>query len=313
MEEPESASIRLKIFDWLQYKAETSEDVFDRKDLLSGFVHQGDAVPLLGLQGIFKPKMIRYYPISITTSPESPYKDELGRNQLIQYKYRGTDPGFHENVRLKKAMDDRIPLVYFIGLIPGKYLALFPVFIVEADDATLTFTVEVSAECDKVWKNLDLNSSHDPIFDEVRREYSSRETIFRIHQREFRERVLYAYREHCSFCSLKHRELLDAAHIIPDSMGGAATVNNGISLCKIHHSAFDKSILGINEDYLIEVRKDILEEIDGPMLKYGLQEMHHRKIILPRSHRFNPDKQLIRERFDQFINCLLYTSPSPRD
>jgi hypothetical protein len=33
---------------------------------------------------------------------------------------------------------------------------------------------------------------------------------------------------------------------------------------------FDKNIIGINPDFEIKVRQDILEEIDGPMLKYGL-------------------------------------------
>ena len=66
--------------------------------------------------------------------------------------------------------------------------------------------------------------------------------------------MLHAYRDHCAFCSLKHRELLDAAHILPDNEGGRASVSNGLSLCKIHHAAFDKNILGINEDFRIEVR-----------------------------------------------------------
>jgi len=305
MEDPESAAIRTGVFEWLQYQAEISEDVFDRKDLIHGFTFRGEAVPLVGPQGIFKPKAIRYYPISITTSPESPYMDELGRNQLIHYQYQRRGPDFHENVRLKRAMQEKIPLAYFIGLVPNKYLALFPVFIVAADDASLTFTVEigdytVGGGHDQVRGDLDSKRIHDPVFDEVRKEYVTRETLVRVHQREFREKVLHAYNEHCSFCSLKHRELLDAAHIIPDSRGGTASVNNGISLCKIHHSAFDKNILGLNEDYRIEVRKDILEEIDGPMLRYGLQEMHHRQILLPGTKRYYPDKGFIKERYGQF-------------
>jgi putative restriction endonuclease len=239
MEDPESAAIRTSVFEWLRYQAEISEDVFHRKDLINEVKYRGEPVPLVGPQGIFKPKVIRYYPISITTSPESPYMDELGRNQLIQYKYRGNDPGFHENVRLKRAMQERIPLVYFIGLVPNKYLALFPVFIIAADDKTLTFTVEIGDDFggraqDKVWRDLDSKRIHGPVFDEVRREYVTRETLVRVHQREFRERVLHAYNEHCSFCSLKHREL------------------------------------------------------------------HHKQILLPGARRYHPDKEFIRERYEQF-------------
>ena len=125
--------------------------------------------------------------------------------------------------------------------------------------------------------------------------------VIRLHQKMFREKVLMAYREHCSFCQLKHRELLDAAHIIEDSKGGEPTVQNGISLCKIHHAAFDKNILGINEDYRIEVRKDILEEVDGPMLRYGLQDLNHKKMILLGSRKNYPDKKFIVDRYERFL------------
>ena len=53
-------------------------------------------------------------------------------------------------------------------------------------------------------------------------------------------------------------------------------VRNGLALCKIHHAAYDHNIIGINADYNIEVREDVLAEIDGPMLKHGLQEFNKR-------------------------------------
>ena len=300
MEDPRSAALRIKIFDWLQERMVTKGDVLSREELSRECIIDEKIVPLLGPQGIFKPKIIDYFPISITTSPNSPYTD-LFSDEIITYKYRGTNPNFHENVRLKEAMDQRIPLVYFFGLIPGKYLVQVPVFINKADDHTLTFTVEADAGQSSLWKGLEQNQVQDPVIDEVRRRYTTSEVIVRLHQRSFREKVLYAYQDHCAFCRLKHRELLDAAHIIPDNEGGPAVVNNGISLCKIHHAAFDNNILGINENYRIEVRQDILEEVDGPMLKYGLQEFHHKKIILPRSKKLYPEKEYIINRYQRFL------------
>jgi putative restriction endonuclease len=79
-------------------------------------------------------------------------------------------------------------------------------------------------------------------------------------------------------------------------------VQNGLSLCKIHHAAFDKNILGITPDYIIKVREDVLEEIDGPMLKYGLQSLENNKIILPRNKNFWPDRDRLAMRFEQFIS-----------
>ena len=71
-----------------------------------------------------------------------------------------------------------------------------------------------------------------------------------------------------ALCRLKHRELLDAALIIPDNMPeGKSTIENGLSLCKLHHSAYDAFIIGVTPDYIIQVRADILEEEDG--LSFG--------------------------------------------
>ena len=93
---------------------------------------------------------------------------------------------------------------------------------------------------------------------------------------------------------------MDAAHIIPDNEGGKPEVSNGLSLCKIHHAAYDQNILGISPDYKVEIRNDILTEIDGPMLKYGLQEMNGHKIFLPHSTINKPDRNGLDFRYQQF-------------
>ena len=63
------------------------------------------------------------------------------------------------------------------------------------------------------------------------------------------------------------RGLLDAAHSTPDSaLLGEVVVSNGVSLCRLHHAAFDRLLLGVHPSYVVHVRRDILEEVDGPML-----------------------------------------------
>jgi len=105
-------------------------------------------------------------------------------------------------------------------------------------------------------------------------------------------------------CKLHHEELLDAAHIIPDSEeDGLPIVENGLSLCKIHHAAYDKNIIGIDPDYNIKVREDILSEVDGPMLKYGLQSLDGRKIILPNREIDFPNRDRLDRRYREFIAC----------
>ena len=125
----------------------------------------------------------------------------------------------------------------------------------------------------------------------------------RLHQQSFREKVLHAYHEHCALCRLKHRELLDAAHIIPDSEGGKPIVPNGLALCKIHHAAFDQNIIGITPDYNVKIRADILREIDGPMLKHGLQGFHDQKIYFPRGNN-SPNRDFLSIRYEKFRKAI---------
>jgi putative restriction endonuclease len=66
---------------------------------------------------------------------------------------------------------------------------------------------------------------------------------------------------------------------------------------QIRNAAFDKNIIGINPDYQIKVRKDILEEIDGPMLKYGIQFLENGKMILPKIKNNWPDRERLEMRF----------------
>ncbi|MFS8637772.1 MAG: HNH endonuclease, partial [Gemmatimonadota bacterium] len=87
---------------------------------------------------------------------------------------------------------------------------------------------------------------------------------------------------------------------IPDSEEGKAIVSNGLALCKLHHAAFDRHILGVRPDLVVEVRRDILEEVDGPMLRYGLQQLHGSRIIVPRSADLRPRREFLEARYERF-------------
>ena len=51
---------------------------------------------------------------------------------------------------------------------------------------------------------------------------------------------------------------------------------------------------------MIDVRRDVLEEIDGPMLRHGLQEMRGVRIRVPRAVAAKPDPSRLEERYAQF-------------
>jgi predicted restriction endonuclease len=123
----------------------------------------------------------------------------------------------------------------------------------------------------------------------------------RLHQQQFRRLVLSAYREQCAICRLRRVQLLDAAHILPERHSkGIADVPNGLGLCKIHHSAYDSNIIGIDAAARIHVREDILPEKDGPMLKYGIQETAGERLILARHDASKPNPEFLAERFERF-------------
>ena len=239
-------------------------------------------------------------PLSLTTSPNSPYNDTFGDDDLLRYRYRGIDPAHADNVGLRRAMEERVPLVYLHGLMPGRYLAIWPVFVVHDDPGRLTFSVAVD---DALQVAARLESALPAVEDDraLLRRYRTAAARTRIHQRAFRERVLHAYREQCAFCRLRHKVLLDAAHIVPDTDPlGEPRVQNGMALCKLHHAAFDRLFLGVTPDYTIQVRRDILDEEDGPMLLHGLQELHGERIVLPKARRLRPDHALIEASYARF-------------
>jgi putative restriction endonuclease len=265
--------IRLAAFDWLSKQSNIHGDILKRELLARGFPFEGRRIPLVSPQGIFKPEILPEIPLSITTTARSPYDDSFDADDLLRYRYRGTDPHHRDNEGLRKAMIRGVPLIYFHGVVPGKYVAIWPVYIVGDSPEELAFKVAPADPSHPILaRSTDFAGRvmHDQ-GDEIRRAYRIVAVKQRIHQAGFREKVLLAYQEQCACCKLKHVELLDAAHIIADSKPeGIPTVSNGISLCKLHHAAFDSNLMGIRPDYLIEVRKDVLEEEDGPVLLHGL-------------------------------------------
>jgi putative restriction endonuclease len=291
--------IRLSAFNWLKDQIRIHSDVLPRELLANGFLFNNHRMTLIGPSGIWKPQQMDL-PISITTTFDSPYDDSDERNGLIEYKYRGNDPYHRDNVGLREVMRLRKPLIYFNGMVKGRYFPAFPVYIIHDDPARLTFTVQVDEM--KALNQPEMVEEADAL--RWRRAYATTMIKTRLHQRSFRERVLLAYQTQCTFCRLKHGELLDAAHIISDGEDkGDPVVSNGLSLCKIHHAAFDNNIIGITPDYNVHVREDILEEVDGPMLKYGLQSMHGNRLILPKHKVDFPDRERLEYRYEQFMKA----------
>lgn len=267
-------------------------------ELNAGVTFQGQRVPLWNYQkGIFKPAILGRdgAALSVQTSAESPYADahDPDAGHFI-YKYRGHDPDHPDNVALRRAMWEQRPLLYLVAVDPGVYEAVCPVYVSGDEPSRLQFRLTAD-------QALAVVGEGDATMQAIRREYVTRAVMQRLHQSQFRRVVLRAYSNRCAICRLRHLELLDAAHILPDrDVRGDPVVTNGLGLCKIHHSAYDANILGIDPDARVHIRDDVLTEIDGPMLRHGLQELHGARLVLPRIPNSRPNREFLAERFERF-------------
>lgn len=286
--------------DWLTSFG--SGQVFRYADLAS-FEFEGRRVPLTDRgRGIRRPAQLEAA-LSISTvytAPQQvpPYEDQEGRDGLLRYKFRGEDPRHPENVALRNALQRRLPLIWFVGVGPGSYLPTYPVYLVDEEPTQYQFVVAL----DPAQRHLLRDRGVKPTADD--RRYSATITRQRLHQPLFRARVLEAYERQCAMCRLRHVSLLDASHIVQDGEPlGQPVVPNGLSLCKIHHAAYDQNILAVSPDLRIGVRRDILAEIDGPMLKHGLQALAGESIAVPRQRVARPDRERLELRYRAFTDA----------
>jgi putative restriction endonuclease len=176
----------------------------------------------------------------------------------------------------------------------ASYHPIYPVYLVDEEPFTQQFVVALNEESGRLRLEL---ANDDPALVQA---YAQRVVKARLHQPLFRQRVLVAYANQCSICRLRHTRLLDAAHVLADADGGAPVVTNGIAMCKIHHAAYDVDIFGISPDYKVGVREDVLREIDGPTLRYTLQEIDGSTIQLPAKVAARPDRELLDGRWQRF-------------
>lgn len=265
---------------------------------LARFSFEGQVIPLMDRQrGIRKPaRMAAALSIRTTFTPPGqppPYEDTEGPDGLLRYKYRGRDPDHPENVALRRAYQHGLPLIWFVAAAPHAYVPVYPIWIMGDEPDQLQFVIAF----DPAQRHLPVGD----LADETQRRYIEQLTRQRLHQPVFRVRVLTAYGNQCAICRLRYSSLLDAAHILPDGHPrGAPIVPNGLSLCKIHHAAYDANLLGVRPDLVVEVRPDVRTQVDGPMLLHGLQEMAGVRLARPRTREAHPDPERLEERYEAF-------------
>lgn len=290
MDIQEDRLLRTRIMATLAERTERGDGTLTRPEL-SNFEVDGQRLRLIDQsRGIWNPQAM-VGTLSVLSSPTGPYGDVQIAPGVWRYDYRaGSSAG--DNTKLRRAYALQLPVILLRKIDTGVFHPVHPVYVIGDDEAARYFTLALD----------DLRMLRDPAHPTVdERRYAVRIVEQRLHQPEFRSRVLRAYATRCGVCTLRHPELLDAAHIIGDrEEGGQPAVSNGLSLCKIHHASYDQDLLGITPDYEVVINADLLAETDGLMLQYGIQAMHGRTLTTPDRKADRPDRERLAARFERF-------------
>jgi putative restriction endonuclease len=279
-------------------------DHLTANELKPGFIFENKRVPLVNPQrGIFKPRQMQFLLSIKTVFPKAGarvwYDDqrEVHRqifegDETVDYAFMGQNPDAADNRWLREAFENQIPIIYFLGIAPGRYQAILPTFISGWDAKALKASVAFGLP------DYDTLVLPDNVLE---RRYALRAVKQRLHQASFREAVINAYNGRCALSGLPETLLLDAAHIISDKDEalGQPVVPNGIPLSKIHHAAFDAHLIGIDPDYKLHVAERLLVQSDGPMLE-AIKRLNGTMMHLPSRLKDRPDRDRLAVRFERF-------------
>lgn len=281
-----------------------------------GFTHEG-SVHLFASQalGIFAPKAMGRI-LSIKTVHPKParlgkgkfwyddqakqHEDILANGETLRYAMQGKDPTNRHNRLLADAYANNLPLVYFVGVAPAVYTALFPVYVAGIDAEGLMVDVAVAAQSTQTAPGF-VEAPQAPPPDADTRRYTMRQARQRLHQGRFRTAVLEAYNGRCALSGLPETRLLDAAHIVPDADLdlGQPIIPNGLAMSRLHHAAYDAGLLGIDPTGRIHVSRALLAQQDGPILQ-ALQALDGQRLRAPTNPRHAPDPARLEQRFALF-------------
>ena len=156
--------------------------------------------------------------------------------------------------------------------------ALIDRYFPELRQAIEYLTVEQEAE--EYSKQLIQNTQH-PF--STHRDMESIQVETPVRSAGFRKAIMKIYKHTCAVCELNIRassgeSVTDAAHIIPFSVSYNDDIQNGMSLCKLHHWAFDTGLISLNDDYQVIVSPSMSEQ--GPTERM-LTQLRDKRIWRP--------------------------------
>lgn len=137
--------------------------------------------------------------------------------------------------------------------------------------------------------------SSEPVLTEIR---DTKQTYRKIKVRSaaFKTKIKELYEDSCAVCGIRRYNKaqnpeVEAAHIYPVEKNGTDDLRNGLSLCKLHHWAFDGGLFVIEDNFEIKVLPEILND-------QNYEEIYRfdgKKINLPKNKEIVPNKLYLSE------------------
>ena len=133
---------------------------------------------------------------------------------------------------------------------------------------------------------------------DLKGETKVREIKTRVNQNVFRQIVLSNYNIKCAIANIDIPELLIASHIIPWSMNEKERLNpeNGICLSPLYDKAFDKGLIGVNNNYEVVLSNNLKQNISKEYYSNFFQPIEKKKLNLP--HKYLPKKEYLEWHMD---------------
>ncbi|MGO4820074.1 MULTISPECIES: HNH endonuclease [unclassified Flavobacterium] len=150
------------------------------------------------------------------------------------------------------------------------------------------------------------NKYQDILFDlkNLKGENLIREVKTRVNQSVFRQMVLANYSTKCAITGIDIPELLLASHIIPWSKNEKQRLNpeNGICFSALFDKAFDKGIIGINQNFKIVLSDSLKKKKSTTFYQNHFASIENHKITTP--IKYLPKLEFLEYHMDTIFNKL---------
>lgn len=130
-----------------------------------------------------------------------------------------------------------------------------------------------------------------------------RETVIRqrVNQASFRTMILGNYEHKCAITGIDIPQLLVASHIVPWSHNAGHRLDpaNGICLSPLYDKVFDGGLIGIREDYTIELSKDLKSNAGKEYFNAHFKSIENTRLTLPIEH--IPDRHFLKYHYENIF------------